>query len=321
LRLSERQLVERIGRQASQSAACSARGLVLKQGIGDDCAVIGGSSGNDLLITTDLFLEGVHFRREWQSADSVGHKVLARGLSDIAAMGGTPRFAFLSVALPPDTASRWVDEFFEGLLRLAKASGVTLAGGDTAASHSTFVADIMVIGEAKRGTAVLRSGAKPGDEIWISGSLGGAAAALGILQRKSGRRTAPRDRLQPLLYPLPRLAIGDELRRRRLASAMMDLSDGLSIDLARLCQASGVGARISAAAIPRPAYVPLDHALHGGEDFELLFTIPAACSRKVPKHLGGVPLTRIGAITRGRSLRLLQEGRESTLPVRGFEHF
>jgi thiamine-monophosphate kinase len=306
----------------------------LRRGIGDDCAVISiapssdarrsdsrrSDSRNDLLVTTDLFLEGIHFRREWQPPSSVGHKVLARGLSDIAAMGGTPRYAFLSLALPKQTPAKWVDEFLRGLLELAETSGVALAGGDTSASRSGVVADIMVIGEVPRNTAVLRSGARPGDEIWVTGRLGGAALALAGL-RKQGKRSSAGPTLQPLFYPQPRLRIGRALRERNLASAMIDLSDGLSIDLARLCKESGVGARVEEAAIPRSARTPLDCALHGGEDFELLFTVRSERTRLLPRRIGGVPLTRIGRIIRGRKLELMRGGKVLPLPVLGFEHF
>ncbi|MBI3933866.1 MAG: thiamine-phosphate kinase [Acidobacteria bacterium] len=294
--------------------------LLLKRGIGDDCAIFSDGGRNDLLVTTDLFLEGVHFRPEWQAADSVGHKVLARGLSDIAAMGGTPCYAFLSLALPPQISSRWVDDFFQGLFRLAEASGVILAGGDTSASRSGLIADIMVIGWAPRDKAVLRSGARPGDEIWVSGALGGAAAGMDLL-RQEQKIAKRKDALRPLFYPQPRLALGRMLARRGLASAMMDLSDGLSIDLARLCEASGVGARIEAESLPRLPETPFDTALHGGEDFELLFAVPDSRTGKIPKQVDGVGLTRIGKIIRSRRLWLRREGREEPLPVLGFQHF
>ena len=322
LNRSERQFVEQLRRQASRHAPRGRGALVLKRGIGDDCAVIAGARGaaHDLLVTTDLLLEGIHFRRQWQPADSVGYKTLARGLSDIAAMGGDPRFAFLSLGLPRGIASRWVDEFFAGFFRLAGQTNVVLAGGDTAASRSGVLADIIVIGEVPRGKAVLRSGARAGHQIWVSGKLGGAAGALDLV-RKGRRDAEDRTALRPLFYPKARLALGRELRRRGLASAMMDLSDGLSIDLARLCEASGVGARVQEGAVPRRRETPLRMALHGGEDFELLFTVPAAKSGRVPTRVGGVPLTRIGEIVKGSALLLVRKNQEVPLPIRGFQHF
>ena len=330
---TERQFVERLRALASRHAPARRGTMRLRRGIGDDCAVFSivpssdsrrsdsrPDSRNDLLVTTDLFLEGVHFRREWQPPASVGHKVLARGLSDIAAMGGVPRYAFLSLAFPKQTPAKWMDEFLRGLLQLAETSGVALAGGDTSASPSGVVADIMVMGEVPRNTAVLRSGARPGDEIWVTGQLGGAALALAAL-RKRKKASLAAATLQPLFYPQPRLRIGRALRERELASAMIDLSDGLSIDLARLCKESGVGARIEEAAIPRSARTPLDCALHGGEDFELLFTVRSERTRLLSRRIGGVPLTRIGRIVRGRKLELMRGGKALPLPVRGFEHF
>jgi thiamine-monophosphate kinase len=317
---TERKFVEQLQRRASRSAGVSRKSLSLHQGIGDDCAVLSGADRFDLLVTTDLLLEGIHFRKEWQTPDSLGHKALARGLSDIAAMGGVPCYAFLSVALARGTDSRWVRRFFTGLFRLAQATGVTLAGGDTASSRSGFVADIMVIGETRRGKAILRSGARPGDEIWVSGRLGGAAAGLELLRRRK-RIAKRRQALQSFFYPQPRLSLGQLLSRQGLASAMMDLSDGLSIDLARLCEASGVGARIEAEAVPRLRQTPLDKALHGGEDYELLFTVAANQAGRVPGTVEGIRLSRIGRIVRGRQLRLVRGGSEIPLPVRGFEHF
>lgn len=320
MKSSERQFVEQLRRDAARGAVRKRGGLLLRQGIGDDCAVIAGAGGFDLLVTTDLLLEDIHFRRQWQDPDSLGHKALARSLSDIAAMGGTPHYAFLSLALPRGVAGRWVDEFFAGMFRLADATGVTLAGGDTASSRSGVVADIIVIGEAPRGKAIMRSGARPGDAIWVSGDLGGAAAGLELL-RKAKKLARRKEVLRPLFYPQPRLALGRLLSRRGLASAMIDLSDGLSIDLSRLCEASGVGARIDAEAIPRLPSTPFEKALHGGEDFELLFTVPPSHAKRVPKQVGGVRLTRIGQVIRGRRLRLVRAGREDPLPVLGFQHF
>ena len=166
----------------------------------------------------------------------------------------------------------------------------------------------------------MRSGARPGDAIWVSGDLGGAAVGLELL-RKGKKLARRKEVLRPLFYPQPRLALGRLLSRRGLASSMIDLSDGLSIDLSRLCEASGVGARIDAEAIPRLRQTPFEKALHGGEDFELLFTVPPSQAKRVPKQVEGVRLARIGQVVRGRRLRLVRAGREGVLPVLGFEHF
>lgn len=273
--------------------------------------------GHQLVVTTDFSLEGVHFRRKWHPPESVGHRCLARGLSDIAAMGGKPLAAFLSLALPANLPQRWADGFLRGFLGLAKEYGVPLLGGDTAQSLAGVLADIVVVGSAPRGTAVLRSGARPGDLLYVTGELGGSALLLERLLRGSLKKPQPR-RYPAHFFPTPRLAVGLALRERILAVAMIDISDGLSTDLRHLCDESGVGARIYAETLPvagGPAN--LRFALHGGEDYELLF----AARGKVPVRIGGVPLTRIGEITRGRKIVLVEGGKERGLPARGWEHF
>ena len=328
--MNERQFTDLLRKRAAGAGLPG-----LRQGIGDDCAVLAHTRQRDLLVTTDLFLESIHFRRRWQEPASLGHKALARGLSDIAAMGGTPRFAFLSLGLPrkssqrgsppgPGWDQRWpqrqINGFLEGFFRLANASKVVLAGGDTGSSAGGFLADVVVVGDAPRGQAILRSGARPGDEIWVSGALGTAALGLAVLKRGK-KLLRSHAAFQAFCYPEPRLRIGQYLLRRKLASAMMDLSDGLSIDLARLCEASGVGARLDAAALPRLAQTPLHDALHGGEDLELLFTVSPQRSPQLPRSIGGVPLTRIGRITAERKLWLIQGNRKEPLPILGFQHF
>ena len=291
-------------------------------GIGDDCALLRLSPGHEILLTTDLTLEDVHFRRAWHAARAVGHRCLARGLSDIAAMGGEPLAAFLSLALPAETPQSWVDEFLRGFLGLAGKFGIPLAGGDTAASAGGVAADVVVLGQVPAGAAILRSGARPGDSVYVTGSLGGAAAALYQL-RESGRVEPAAARAY--FYPPPRVAVGARLRRQGLASAMIDLSDGLSTDLAHLCEESGVGAVVSESSIPRAHTSPaatstLHFALHGGEDYELLFT--ARPDRKIPRTLGGVRLSRIGEIIREKKVWLMDShGQRKALLPRGWEHF
>jgi thiamine-monophosphate kinase len=302
---------------------------VVAAGIGDDCAVLGLQPGQEALVTTDFTLEGIHFRRDWHPPESVGHRCLARGLSDIAAMGGLPVAAFLSLALPRDLPQAWVGRFTRGLIRLADEYGVTLAGGDTAQSPDGILADIMVIGAAPKGKSVLRSGARPGDRIFVSGELGGSAGA--IVEMEMRRRTRSKQKLNPTDYPRhffpePRIELGGILRKKAIASAMIDTSDGLSTDLAHLCEESGVGAELDAAPIPRARVgkpsreVALDLALHGGEDYELLFTAPPG--RHVPKRLAGVALTQIGQITRRRKL-VLRNSKDIAheFEPRGWEHF
>ena len=278
-----------------------------------------------MLVTTDFTLEGIHFRREWIPPESVGHRCLTRGLSDIAAMGGEPRAVFLSLGLPPKLPQLWVDRFMNGLLELAGRFRVPLAGGDTSESPEGVLADIVVVGSAPKSKAVLRSGAQAGDKIYVTGELGGAASALG--EFLSGRRRKLRSGEYPrFLYPMPRLDMGRFLREKILVSAMIDLSDGLSTDLGHICEESKVGAEIEAEAVPVATVgrgrheVGLELALHGGEDYELLFTAPAG--KRVPSQVGGVPITQIGYITHRRRLVLMnQAGAGYELKPEGWEHF
>jgi thiamine-monophosphate kinase len=316
LPLAENSLISRI-----RSRAVRRRGVAV--GIGDDSAILKIPVDHETLVTTDFSLEGVHFRREWHPAEAVGHRCLARGLSDIAAMGGTPLAAFLSLAVPQNLPQAWVDQFLKGLLKLADAFSVSLAGGDTAQSPDGVLADIVVVGSAPKGKSVRRSGARPGDRIYVTGTLGGAAATLKLLF--SGRKLRPAD-FPRHFHPCPRIEVGRFLREEGLASAMIDLSDGLSTDLAHICQESRVGAEVQATAIPcaiigKPAReVDLRVALHGGEDYELLFTIPRG--KRVPTRMAGVPVTQIGHIIRGRQVFLLdQNGVGSELRAQGWEHF
>lgn len=303
--ISERDLIERIRRKLEPQPKA---GIAL--GIGDDCAIFRPRGARaDLLFTTDLLIEGVHFRHDTHRASDVGWKALARGLSDVAAMGGEPRFFLLSLALPLWAGKAWVDGFYRGLLLLAGRSGVTLAGGDLARS-ATLTCDIVVCGSVPRATALRRDGARAGDSIYVSGRLGGSA--LGLAQAVRSRTGAA---LRRHLRPQPRLALGRFLRERLKASAAMDLSDGLSIDLARLCLASSVCAAIEAP--PRFHGANLEQALHGGEDYELLFTV--APTTKVPAAFEGLPLTRIGSIRRGAPGRVLLAG--EVLKPLGYDHF
>lgn len=314
--LAEKALIARIRERVGVG------GGVLR-GIGDDCAVLGLPRGHQALVTTDFTLEGVHFRREWHPPEAVGHRCLARGLGDIAAMGGEPVAAFLSLALPRKLSQDWVDRFFSGLLKLAHKFGTTLAGGDIAQSPGGILADIAVVGSCPAGKAVLRSGARPGDCIYVSGALGASAATLDQLRKQ--RKLKPRN-FQRHFFPEPRVRLGGTLRTRGLVSAMIDISDGLSTDLEHICEESGVGAELEAEAIPlamigKPAHsVELRFALHGGDDYELLFT--AAPGRRVPKRMADVPITPIGRVIRGNQIFLVhRSGVRSVLHPQGWEHF
>jgi thiamine-monophosphate kinase len=323
--IPELRFIERIS-QASQAAHPAMRrgapGRVL-QSIGDDCALLSTASGMQTLVTTDLSIEGVHFRRQWHPADSVGHRCLTRGLSDIAAMGGEPYAAFLSLALPEEVPQRWADQFFDGLLGVAKDSGVTLAGGDLSQSPNGVLADITVIGSVAAGKAVLRSGAKPGDRIYVSGELGAPYALLEQMYASPERRFRAAN-YPAHFYPEPQLALGRWLGERQIPSAMIDISDGLSIDLARLCRASAVGAVVEEKAIPIASLnrheVELRHALHGGDEYQLLFTVPQG--HRVPAERKGVSLTLIGYIVDGDEVSIeYANGYMTELEPAGWEHF
>jgi thiamine-monophosphate kinase len=273
-----------------------------------------------LLVTTDFTIENVHFRRDWHRPELVGWRCLTRGLSDIAAMGGEPLAAFLSLAVASDVPQKWVSRFLKGLLDLAEEFKVPLAGGDTAQSAGGIQADIVVVGSVPKGKAVLRSGAKAGDQIYVTGELGGAAAALArLVESKQVGASYSRH-----FYPLARVAVGLWLRRRGAASAMIDVSDGLSTDLEHICEESHVGAEIEAEAIPRARVGPgkkrvaLELALHGGDDYELLFTSAA----EVPPVVAGVRVTRIGWTTKFAGMRLIVAGgKRRPLKAGGWEHF
>lgn len=307
----------------------------LRLGIGDDCALLRIGPGEDLAVTTDLAIDGRHFRRAWHPPETIGHRTLARGLSDLAAMGARPIAAFLSFGLPRDLArGQWVERFLDGFLALARAHNVPLAGGDLAESPLA-VADIVLTGAVRRGRALLRSGARAGDELYVTGKLGGAAAGLDQLAAwaeggaRRLQRGAPRlpeklrTQLAAHLAPEPRLAQGQWLARHGVATAAIDLSDGLSTDLAHLCGESRVAAAVDAAALPIGPGANLAQALHGGEDYELLFTASAAA--RVPRRIAGVAVTRIGRIVRPRKGRpqvtlIGAEGAEP-LAAQGWEHF
>jgi thiamine-monophosphate kinase len=298
-------------------------------GIGDDCALLRPRRGEELAVTTDLSIESRHFRLDWHPPESVGHRTLARGLSDLAAMGARPVAAFLSLGLPRELtlahgkSPAWVTRFLDGLLALAAAHRVPLAGGDLAESPIA-VADIVLTGSVPQGKALLRSGAQPGDRIYVTGALGGAAAELAALEASPETfASANMADLHPHLFPQPRVAQGLWLRKRGLATAAMDLSDGLSTDLAHLCEASGVSAEIDAAALPLAPGATLAMALHGGEDYELLFSAPAMA--RIPHRFAGVAITAIGRVVaakaRTASVVLIAEQGSRPLLPQGWEHF
>jgi len=309
----EDQLVARIARGFP---AFGESGLGL--GAGDDAAIWQPRQGHEVVLTSDWFLEGWHFLRDTHPADSVGWKCLARAASDIAAMGGTPRCFLLNLAIPASNTGKWLDEFLGGLGRAAKFLCCSMAGGDTTRNERIQI-NVTVAGELVKGRAVLRSGARDGDLLFVSGSLGEAEWGLRKLREGSGKgRVTSRD-LQKHLYPEPRIALGQWLAVNRLATAMMDISDGLSTDLARLCEASGVGAMVKEGAIPLPDRIPKHEAiavgLHGGDEYELLFTASPGQVRQLPRRFRGLDITLIGSIKRSKTI-LLQKNDASVVPLK-----
>ena len=361
----------------------------LVTGIGDDASVVNQLANRDLIITTDLLIERIDFYRDAAPAAVLGHKALAVSLSDIAAMGGRPFWSLLSIGMPAETwRDNFKDEFFSGYFALADKYGVTLAGGDVSRTREGIVIDSIVLGEVTSGAAVLRSGARPGDQIYVTGTLGGAAAGLKLIEMGarlsvSGIASLPRaskrggpnvseggaeggssptlregsgsepgavatgslaadtqrsetKAIETLLLrqlrPSPRVGWGIVLGEESLAASMIDISDGLSSDLTHLCEESHVGALIDSAALPidkdvihlcgRRALDPLMLALHGGEDFELLFTVHPDNVARLPKRVDGVAISRIGEVTdQPGKIRIAEKNRVWDLRPEGFEHF
>lgn len=321
---SEETLIERVRRRFPV-----ARGAV-RVGMGDDAAVLSTGGKTDWVVTTDQFLEGVHFLKKAHPAKMVGYKALARATSDIAAMGARPLCFFLTLGLPPGYTGRWFDDFLAGMSGAARRFGLVLAGGDTT-KYPSAVISLTVLGEVVRGRAILRSCARPGDLLCVSGTLGEAELGLRLVLKKLNARKRWPKLLRKHLYPEPRLALGQWLVQNRFATSMIDTSDGLSTDLARLCKASGVGAVIWADKLPSPAvpqelrrfgFDPLSLALHGGEDYELLFTVSPTVARRLPKRGGRVLLTVIGEIKREKEIVLVDAvGRTTPVKAQGWDPF
>lgn len=336
-------LRSRAGVKQSSGSALSTQRSALIRGLGDDAAVIRLQAGKDSIVTTDLLIEEVDFKRDATTPELLGHKTLAVSLSDIAAMGARARWGLVSIGLPADVwESGFAERLYDGYFSLAEQYGVELAGGDVSRTTDKIVIDSMLIGECDSGRAVLRRGAAPGDQIFVTGFLGDAAAGLRLLER--GARVHPgsgpkrleehsADRLLlRQLRPDPRVGWGILLGEQQLASAMIDVSDGLSSDLNHLCEESGVGAVIDAARIPidqlvteicgRRALDPLMLALHGGEDFELLFTVKPENVARLPRKVDGVSICQIGEITGDLGkMRVAEKDRVWDLKPGGFDHF
>jgi thiamine-monophosphate kinase len=298
--------------------------------IGDDCAVLPKDEKTDQVITADLLVEDIDFLLEWTKPEFLGHKALAVSLSDIAAMGAEPNWAMLSLGIPKNIwNSGFVDKFFEGWHKLARKYGVELVGGDISRTPDKMIIDSIVGGEVPKGKAILRSGARPGDAIFVTGELGGAVGGLELMENGSRLDTA--DQFQVVLLsrqlkPEPQLSIAKLLQNHYVVSSMIDISDGLSSDLAHICEESRVGAKIDADLIPvDPSLIQqfgseeaFDLALTGGEDFELLFTT----NEKIFSVPQSIKISRIGEITANTGIiELVRDGNTEILTPRGYRHF
>jgi thiamine-monophosphate kinase len=328
---SESTLLERI-RRAVLSAGAAGTGNV-RLGIGDDAAILRPRRGRELVVSSDFLIEGVHFLPTYPPK-AIGYKALARGVSDLAAMGAEPLGFLLNLALPPKLTDAWLDGFLKGIDAAARNLRILLIGGDLARTEKTAVC-VVVFGDGQSNRMIRRSGARPGDLIYVSGKLGAARLGLEVIRKRLDKRRDARSLVAPHYYPQPRLKLGAWLAEHQLATAMMDISDGLSIDLARLCKASRVGARVSADDIPKvgiperwrrrlnlAASAAQDYALNGGDDYELLFTVPKRNAGKLSPPPDGIRLTCIGKITKSRALVLVDaKGRKSALKPKGWDHF
>jgi len=306
------------------------------RGIGDDCAVLRPSAGMDLLLTTDTQEEGVHFRRDWATPQDIGWRCLAVNVSDIAAMGGSPLGAVIALSVPASLEVAFVESLYDGLQELATAYDCPIIGGNVSKASEHMAVTITVLGEVPCGSGVYRSGAQVGDEIWVTGDLGGAKAGLEVLSHPEAvANLATAAVLKRYRRPCPRLREAQYLRQHGVLHSLIDLSDGLSSDLAHICTESGVGAQLEAVRLPVSAEVrevaralqvdPLTFALHGGEDFELCLTAPAGCLASLQPLFAGqfqCPLVRVGTVKPERGIRLrLADGTEQPLRARGYDHF
>jgi thiamine-monophosphate kinase len=322
--LGEFGLIERIRKAAPQ-------GRGVRAGIGDDAAWLE-CRGGALLVTTDLLIEGIHFDFRWTSFYALGYKTLAVNLSDIAAMGGVPDYLTLSLAVPGKYRAEDIEKFYRGLNALARKCGVSVVGGDTSAADRLFISPALVGHSDSR--PVLRRGARAGDDLYVTGTLGDSALGLALLKKKIRKTRASAAAAAHAIrrhhFPTARLAAGALLGRTRLAQAMIDVSDGLVQDLGHICKASGVGAEIDESALPLSRGYRLlcggdmGAALGGGEDYELLFAVRARDRSGIEKLSArlGVRLTRIGRCVRGSGVKVLdRSGRVRPPSLKGYDHF
>jgi thiamine-monophosphate kinase len=315
--LTEEQLLEAIRR------VLSGAGPEVRVGVGDDAAVLAPTAG-ELVITTDALVENVHFLRGSTGARDLGHKAIAVNVSDIGAMGASPRSAVCTLTLTPDVEASWVMELFGGMREACDEYGLWLVGGDLSRGGEIAIS-VTVTGEVAPGRAVLRSGARPGDRLVVTGELGGSAAGLRFTRLRKMPAEEQRAAIQRHLRPTARLGEGGVLAGHG-ATAMIDVSDGLALDLSRLLRASGVAARLELGRVPVAHLATLEDALGGGEDYELLATLPdpdaVEAAAAELKEAFGVPLTQIGVVVEGEGVVAVgDDGSEHPLEPTGWDHF
>jgi thiamine-monophosphate kinase len=329
--LGERELIARLRRRVPPPPAH------VRVGIGDDAAVLAPARNMDDVLTTDSLVEGVHFRRDWSTAETIGHKALAVNLSDLAAMGATPRASLLSLALPADFPLADFDALLDGYLALSAASGMALVGGNLTRSPGPLVVDVTAIGSVGHRHVLTRTGARKGDELYVTGAIGAAAAGLTMLQagrERGGADDAAKSCIERYERPEPRLRCGRIVGRTRSASAAIDLSDGFSDAAWRLAEGGDVGLVVDAAALPIAAGAAawaretgqnaIDAAIAGGEDYEIAFAVPARRRSRflaAVRRCQGLAVTRVGVFGGEAGVWLDREGAKVPLPRTGFAHF
>jgi len=331
--MRERDFIQSIAKRTQ------APNLLLEKGIGDDCAIFRAAPANDWLVSADMLVEGVHFDSSWHIPYLLGRKSLAVNLSDIAAMGGTPQFVLLCLALPGSCDEGWSSAFMEGFFSLLDEYGCALIGGDTVSSD-TLTISVTVIGTAPRGGAIGRGGAQVGDTVYVSGPLGSAAGGLYLLQNKAVKPIPPLEidafpaLIQEHLNPSPQIVLGRLLQKSGMITAMQDISDGIATDLSHIATASSVAATIYAKDVPAHAQLrlmcarfkldPTTFQLKGGEDYQLLFTVKKGCGEQLEQVIrseSGIHLYRVGEIVAGRGVTLVNaSGTTVDIAYQGYEH-
>lgn len=331
MNLSERALIEEIKKRVGAS---SNRPFI---GIGDDCSVFGNAASGAWLVSTDMLVDGIHFNRTWHSAKLLGRKSIAVNLSDIAAMGGIPRYVLIAMSLPVGLSSDWLFQWLDGVCEIIQEYDCSLIGGDTVSGREMTIS-VTVLGEQHSAGVLLRSGARAGDTVYVSAPLGSAAAGLAILSQLESESNQAQTKWQTLidahLDPVPRIRLGQILCASGYVSAMQDISDGLATDLSHICRESGVGAMIEERHLPSHPDLAsacqgfglsrLDCILRGGEDYQLVFTVKKDCDKKFADYVsqfGITDLVAIGTIESGQGVILIEtNGSRREITFQGYEH-